>query len=463
MAYLDKLFPLIVMTLAFAMVSERLSNFLKLYLPAIFKLLSASNRSKVSALDSMSKKSFFVLQNLHLKQADAELEIIRERIILSLSLFSGILIAGLFELQIKEAVKEFWKEPGYFQIVFGFGILFSFGSKFWHDLLDLLLFTKNVRRRLGDVNLAEIESADQLSEYLQTNDQQIVKRAIEENSDWLHREFSNIRLILPRYEYINGLYQHCVAIYLEDNEEQRIPAYLPISGSSKKVPVKVIPDLGPVQAHSKPGEVIKLSGSSIRGAFGCMVRDYEDSKSYILTCAHVVTGRKCEVNLDEVLNTTKVDIDPEENCPVKKILFDGGFDCALVGPVNSSKHSNKLSRSKALRKPRVLSANDIGTDVYVEVNSNGLRWRRGSIVHHSKEKEGKGIEVNYDDGKKTFHGLIVAESESLAYKLTDRGDSGTILYDEEGQALGMVIGGDAKFSYAIPIGDVLIEFYAEII
>ncbi|MFM9952264.1 MAG: hypothetical protein ACKV1O_30310 [Saprospiraceae bacterium] len=455
MEYLDQLFPLVAMTFAFAMVSERLSNFIKLYLPAFLKLLGVRHLK--------FKKSSFVLQNLHLKQSDAELEIIRERIILTISLISGTLIACLFEKQIEEALKLYWKDLGYFHVVGGFGILFSFGSKFWHDLLDLLLFTKNVRRRWGDVNLAEIESANQLSEYLQTSDQQMVKQAIEENSGWLYRDFPNIRVILPRYEYIDGIYQHCATIYLEDNERQQIPAYLPISGGSKKVPVKVVPNLGMVQAHSRPGQAVKLNGTTKYGAFGCIVKDYENPEYYILTCAHVVTERRCQVDMQEILDTAKIHVSPENNLPVKKIIFDGGYDCALIGPVDLSKHSNKLSGSKMLKPPRSLSANDIGTSIYVEVNSSSLGRHGGWLVHHCKENEGKGIEVNYDDGTKIFHGLIVAESVSLAYKLTDRGDSGAILYDEDGQALGMVIGGDAVFTYAIPIGDVLMELYAEII
>lgn len=485
MESLDKLLPIVALTFALSMVSERLSNLLKLYLPGVLRFLRVFSRTLGLPMlqrevvifcqkelwpavrifrhinDNLRfKKSVFVWENLHLKQADTELETIRERIILLLSLLSGWLIASLFCGEISAVLKKVdsdWKDN--FLIAFGFGILFSFGSKFWHDMLDMLLFTKNVRRRWGDANLADIESAQQFANYLQTPDRNLVRQAIDQNAAWLKRDFAGIRAIAPGYDYLDGSYQHCAVVYLSGARPATFPSHLPLVGSILKVPIMVVDRLGPVQAHGYPGSQVLRQGGRHFGAFGCLVhKPNAPEQLFVLTCAHVVTGRK--KNFDKTgLAALRFNAPPDDNLrvPENGFLFDGGYDCALIGPVAVNNHSNQSPGAVALKAPRQLSAQDQGAQVYAQVNSDPIGRHNGRIVDLVKD-----VQVEYDDGTMICYDMIMVESLSALYKFTERGDSGTVLYDPDGHALGLIVGGDASYSYALPMTDVLLQLSVQL-
>ncbi|MCC6459583.1 MAG: hypothetical protein IT260_03865 [Saprospiraceae bacterium] len=402
---------------------------------------------------------------MHLKQTDPELETIRERIILLLSILCGMLIAASFQQQIIDAIKGLKPNaesnvPATL-VVFGFSLLFSFGSKFWHDMLDLLLFSKNVRRRWGDVDLEQLESAAQFSAYLQTTDPQQVRLAIQQNEAWLRRDNPNIRIITPGYELIDGAYAHCAVIYLIDDNRKNLPPSLPLTGSKTPVRIKVIDKLGKIQAQGQPGKRVLDKKARTFGTYGCLVERPEAGAHYVLTCAHVVTDRHCQFD-EPAVKTRKYTIEPDVQAPAAEIALGDGFDCVLLGPVSPQDQENTLYRSMSLLPERILTETDAANQISVSLRlnrHNGIREYTGRLVQHAATQP---VEVEYDDGLLSFSEMIVVESVSAIGPLTQSGDSGAVLYDAEGHALGLVVGADNTFTYALPIKLVLDKLNVQI-
>ena len=137
------LVSLVVVLLPLSFIAERFSNFFKLILP------------------SKGKLGF---GNIRHKEDNPKKEKIRERKIFLLSLLSGEIVAFSLKadlFQIIENGKIGWNHTSN-DLLWIVGCLFtgfflSWGSKFWHDLLGILLEVKNLRKAYAEEKTAEVK------------------------------------------------------------------------------------------------------------------------------------------------------------------------------------------------------------------------------------------------------------------------------------------------------------------
>ncbi len=134
----EGLISLVVILLPLSFISERLTNFLKLIIPSDW------------------------FGNLKDRENNLGLEKKRELKILSISLLSGMIVAyavkaDLFAILNQGTIGWGHGTKGLLWILgcFATGIFLSWGSKFWHDLLDMLLEIKNARKALSETKNTE--------------------------------------------------------------------------------------------------------------------------------------------------------------------------------------------------------------------------------------------------------------------------------------------------------------------
>jgi len=136
------LVSLVVVLLPLSFIAERFSNFFKLILP------------------SQGKLNF---GNLRHKEHDAKKEKTRERKIFLISLLSGEIVAFALKadlFRIIEDGKIGWNNQSD-NLLWIVGCIFtgfflSWGSKFWHDLLGILLQVKNLRKAYAEEKTVEV-------------------------------------------------------------------------------------------------------------------------------------------------------------------------------------------------------------------------------------------------------------------------------------------------------------------
>jgi len=139
-------------------ISERICNMLKLYLPE------------------------WLMGNLRNAEVNPVLEKKRERKLLLLSWIGGIITSILFWgviVQADEASPLYFANSikNKFWFFAGMSIFLSFGSKFWHDILDILFLYKNAKRILNDSETYQLENTEDINVKLQTNRNDIVRKA----------------------------------------------------------------------------------------------------------------------------------------------------------------------------------------------------------------------------------------------------------------------------------------------
>ena len=159
---MDALIAITLVLLMLSLVTERITNFIKLYLPALYTKIDN---------DPIAEKR-------------------RERQIQLLAMLTGVVVAltskaDFFDLVESQGILKSWKADPSVDIltILGCsitGIFLSQGSKFFHDLLDTLLYFKNTKRMImnnqqavqDQLNSGENVSTEQLIATITAEDRQ---------------------------------------------------------------------------------------------------------------------------------------------------------------------------------------------------------------------------------------------------------------------------------------------------
>jgi len=174
----------------------------------------------------------------------------------------------------------------------GTGLFISFGSKFWHDLLDLLLEVKNYRRVLSDPNTYKIDKTATLDRIISTYPSDFIMPAFYE-ARTKFTAMSNVKSFSLKQDN-GGNYYFDVILQQADPTIGEVYQYLLDGNIPQNINVRTRV-LGAGEhniAHSVTlgGKIFDVKTPDNWGTLGCLVKnpDPKDSRRYILTCCHNV-------------------------------------------------------------------------------------------------------------------------------------------------------------------------------
>jgi hypothetical protein len=327
------------------------------------------------------------------------------------------------------------------------GLFISLGSKFWHDLLGLLLYAKDAKRALSDPNQYKLTNGDQIKTFTSYNAYDIAKTAKIQNADALSKTDGYIDCIADVITNEIGQTEPVLYVTLKGKVLPGFPEQKEVyldKNITIKINVKPIQDLGIATLHIKNADSIGPFSDKDTGTVCCLVVNQDDiAKQFILTCGHVVTDDEL-LNLDEQNSINSVFIKGNDIGYVNKCIMGDGNDFALIAP----KDSSNLITSGFNTFPKQLQDEDRGK--FVKIMSNtGQKTGYISFLGFSQSFDLK--------NKKTldFNNLIAISKTSDINNfetVTVPGDSGSAVLI--GNILvGMIVGGDKRFSYAVPVYD----------
>ncbi len=356
------------------------------------------------------------------------------------------------------------------------GVVLSLGSKFWQDLLDLLLETRNLKRKLKEEKTYQIESSKELLEYLEKTEGETVEKVLEENKNDL-MSIENVAGVGVGVKEKGGKRLKSIVVHVTEKKKgmkdvealkkrrQLIPQKLYFkspSGQVKEIPVDVI-EVGEVEASYSisPGGTIANKNNDYAGTFGCVVKDTFTRKELILTCYHVLRSGHPWNWLKQM---GREDVFENVNTRGKKIgrLIHGTrtkrLDMALVEPdegIELEKEIVKIGTPKAARK---VTWDDVFSEIDVSLKGKtSSKVKAGKVINKNVA-----VKIKYydSDPKRRIWELenlmVLAERRDGNWKpITQSGDSGAIVLDRELNALGMIVATAKNVSYAIPIVDIL--------
>jgi hypothetical protein len=501
---LNELWVTIVTTLfILSLISERLGNLIKLYWqsayeeegPEIHKSLKKNaGLSKVQvpkALRPTKAGRFF--GNLRYKQIDPALEKEREKGVQTVAVICGILVsifsgADLFNLIQggKTLNWQDWFAAGHdlldlfhvfdnanmfshaMGVIFA-GLFVSLGSKFWHDILDFVLYSSNLKQKLADPRTFQGTRIEEVDEWLAMYPGDLGRRAYDQYAAALAKN-GNVAYIAQTSENYNGVYQDVIRVYLKDNDDGRFRSIrtLPVKLESNRiveVPILVITGVGDVPSvhgGALKGVSVNKKGVGYAGAICCIVEDGDNK--YFLTCNHVLTeGKYQDLSDNELKSNFKVEI-KIRNKTIEGVWSESiqneFFDIALISPLDKNTKVDFENGVNLNPLPRIITKGDSGLALKVlrrmkaeNVPDTGTVEQTARLHdYHVSES----IPIEYSQNKiVNLIGLLEIENSSSDGPVSVKGDSGALVYDDSNTAVGMIVAGNKRFSYAIPMIKIL--------
>lgn len=187
------------------------------------------------------------------------------------------------------------------------------------------------------------------------------------------------------------------------------------------------------------------------GTVCCALR--ANNKLYILTCSHILTKGNY-ANYDGYLQQPFPAVEQPVPTPLGTwayALLNEEFDIALVEP--SPEQVARLAPASGFNQARIVDNDDVVQRTAVTMLGYKSGTQRGEVVQ-------TGAKSNFTYGSQELEltNLITVGnpvSATVYQPISQPGDSGAIIYDDNGYALGMVMGCDEHFTYAIPMQNIL--------
>jgi hypothetical protein len=365
--------------------------------------------------------------------------------------------------------------------VFGYlftALFLSLGSKFWHDLLDLVLFVKNSKRKMEDFNSVGVTDMKQVMEYYQADEYDLACKTLEANRRTLESQYPNSSFNVG-CEHINGEYRWSILILNrnqtagDENRKGRDKISYVSNGYVFNFPLINLP-VGQIETTENKPDVVAGKGlfnqdnpDSI-GTFGCIVKDIRKGCDdyLLLTCYHCVRipGEHDWEGIDIKAKKRSVRYIRNKQDNQRKFIGDvivgyrdGRMDVAIIKPKSNdlvSDYINNSNQTIPIGHRKVTKE---------DVEKKTRLWFSGAATGAG---EGFIISFGHTDfilypGDKDPHKLrnliVFSLTQAEPYtKPCDKGDSGAIIIEADtNKALGMVVARDSKFGYAIPIADIL--------
>lgn len=289
---------------------------------------------------------------------------------------------------------------------------------------------------------------------------EISRLAVIQNRDELLARYSNIESVSDTLK--DG--RSCVTIYLKDNQAQSVPNELPVTlrnGSIIKVQTEIVPDAGGGIPHI--GQTAdELSDSNSPGYYGsiCCIVDSLTNPDFrgVVTSGHVFTYGDF-YDYGGVLGPHQkrnvlINGHPTARLFLQQMKFNQ--DIAILELIDKENlQKNYTSFSKGFYDISEVDVNPVNPNITVLSRQDNRR--DGFILDYNVS-----FEVKYVKTSRYMRNIILIGStndRTTSQPLSVGGDSGScVFHKESGKLIGMLLGGNKKFSFVLPLQQTLSDF-----
>jgi hypothetical protein len=341
---------------------------------------------------------------------------------------------------------------------FATGLFISFGSKFWHDLLDILYQVKNYRRLLADPYTYKIDNIKSFDRAISTYESDFIKAAFHEaRTKFMAME--NVEVISLKIDTY-GYYFEISVHHTDSGIDNRYTYYLD-DGTIQSIRIKIILLSGEealAYTIDLSGNIFQESFPDKSGTLGCLVKEKSGDKLFILTCCHNVVYPISTLSQFEpgIINACTTVTEASPLGKVVKVIRDHEVDAALVEvlPERILQISNTMPQIGSPNQTRIVYKDDVGK---VKVCICGARsgYTEGTLMSAYTD-----VKIRYADAKIHMINLIALANNGKS--IAKPGDSGSVVFDENNNIIGLVIGGTRRETYAMPIETVLTKMNVQL-
>jgi len=338
-----------------------------------------------------------------------------------------------------------------FRFITGIGLaltafFLSFGSKFFHDLLDNLLQVKNLRRNLTEITQPQT-STTPAGNLTPTQIKDILTPRLD-----ILKKYPGFQSANVEAELTSAGKKFLINLHFDKDVTDEVKRQLDTIFQREGIPIKISENKP--AARVKVGKVSHVKEANYIGSVACGLRDANGNES-VLTCAHVLLSGNFEpAKINEVPLNEQVNLTLHHEKKRAEWFYgfqDDTLDIALVKPKERITPSGFTAHAP--------SADDLGDLVHFQgaVTENGLGFLKAvdetwPILFENETT------VNMRGLLKLAHTDFGTDT-SIAVG----GDSGSLIFDENKRALGIILASTDEFTYAIPMDTILNKVNQEII
>lgn len=368
--------------------------------------------------------------------------------------WGGVLHAGCF---CEHFVDNLWAIVGQLPGCLATGFLLTFGSKFFHDLLETLYEVKRLRRKLADEATFRSPDIETLDQRLAAKYDDPVLAVFERHKDRLLARFPEIVSIARAFDQNGASY---LEIRVKGNDLEAIRKYEfdYLEGDTAKTlpPVKI--NLVPNADYATPlgggtlgvGDwTFNLASQENMGTLGFFAK--KQGKPVLITCYHVLRtqahGWTDLGGTSDRLNKVFGKTPSEESAVHIGKLVDGKINDRIDGAVVELKPEfNYRNYDPVYLDFTIGNSTGVANGDLLKVNGAkspplvGFLFSRVNIVRIGYERI---ISLN--------NLLCLKNKADETQPLVQKGDSGAVVIDANGKAVAMIVACDGPLTYAIPM------------
>jgi len=245
------------------------------------------------------------------------------------------------------------------------------------------------------------------------------------------------------YKFVNGRRTDIVAVRLHVDEKSERRGCIGSSCFNNTVPTDVlVTRFTKANGTTDAGDRIQSDGNDYSGTLGMGASIIDGTVPVFMTCAHVVSGEQPPVNDNNVLvDVNRSPIAVSFNNDRSLYRYEEDFDVALVIAVDKIQ-SEQMGRfieipDSAVQSPnRIIEVSSLDSERPVYKFGAKTGFRKGfidSVVH---------LSIPIDELTVANHIIIRSASSDSGFSqpFADKGDSGAIVFTEDGGVIGMVRG-----------------------
>lgn len=449
---MDQMVPVIIVLFILCLITEKITGFIR---SNIWHLREFWNRP---AKYFGWKKRFLPptgeMQNS--KSIENQVSLLTIAVGFGVAFFSNASIFGLLQIQSLPMHKFYLDDlSGSFDVGYWGGCLLcsfflSIGSKFFHDLLSLVVQTKNLKKKLNEPEVYSFDKISQLEQMLSATPGDYAQMAFDKYEKQL-LQIPNVSWISKSIDSDSKEERYLINIYLKDDNSGNIPNVLHLqlpNGLDYPVKTKIVKNCGEITAHFgdiNMGTGIGNMNSEESGSLGCFLKNNE-GKYFFLTCYHVVQNGLPD-HYEQIYSSDKVSIvnRSQGNLLIGELIhgeINKYFDIALI-KIEDNIDINLNFSCKNLTIKGVRKIDDTIKNTPITFNGFSSKCSKGYVM----ELLASTSDVVFTGGlKRTFKDVLVLQRNGS--RLSDKGDSGSVIVDSKGLAVGLVFAGDNKHTFA---------------
>ncbi|HYG14268.1 MAG TPA: hypothetical protein VEC12_00840 [Bacteroidia bacterium] len=292
------------------------------------------------------------------------------------------------------------------------------------------------------------------------NGADIALYAAEQNEESLKNQHPNIASVSNSVTRVNGVSTNVVTIYTKDNDTTGMPTELEAKmpdGTIERIATEIITGLGDSKVHfSQVNNVSNSNTATFLGSICCAVKSTTDPGFLgVLTSAHIYTGGIYQ-DLNGVFDENSQGVAVFNGTPAG-IWYLGVLglkqDLAVV-KVNAGQLVDNNYKSFTNGFYAVSNADVQTENPNITVISQNFFTRTAFVVDYNV-----GLDINYngiDKFKKNILLIGSTNNRETSKTVSKSGDSGSCVYHSAtGKLIGMLLGGNDKFSFVLPIQNTL--------